>query len=84
MSTPTATTEPGTRQHAGTQPQHPLSRRQTQTVERLPPGHVFVGILGRTPIVRRPDGYLSPMRMSGRPLETAGVQASESYLRVQG
>jgi hypothetical protein len=83
MSTPTATTDKGTGQHAGTQPQHLLSRRQTRTVERLPPGHVFVGILGRTPIVRRPDGYLSPM-LSGRPLETAGVQAAESYLRVRG
>ena len=84
MSTLTAMTDAGTGHRAGSHPQHLLTRQQTQTVERLPPGHVFVGILGRTPIVRRPDGHLSRMRTSGRLVKTAGVQAAESYLLIQG
>ena len=84
MSTLTAITDPGTGQQAGSHAQNLLTRQQMQTVERLPPGHEFVGILGRTPIVRRPDGHLSRMRTSGRLVKTAGVQAAQSYLLVQG
>ena len=84
MSTLTSMTDPGTGHHTGDCPHSLLTRQQIQTVERLPPGHVFVGILGRTPIVRRPDGHLSRMRTGGRLVKTAGVQAQQSYLLVQG
>ena len=84
MSTLTSMTDPAAGQHAGGYPNSLLTPRQKQTVERLPPGHVFVGVLGRTPIVRRPDGHLSRMRVGGRLVKTAGVQAQQSYLLVQG
>ena len=84
MSTPTAMTGPGTGYSIDAQPQDLLTRRQRQTVRDLPPGHEFVGVLGRTPIVRRPDGQLSRMRTSGRLVRTTGVKAAESYLLVHG
>jgi len=84
MSTLTAMTGRNTGQQARTDPQSLLTHQQIQTIESLPPGHVFVGILGRTPIVRRPDGHLSRMRTSGRLVKTAGVQGIQSYLLVRG
>jgi len=61
-----------------------LTEQQTRMVNGLPAGHEFVGVLGRTPIVRRPDGHLSRMRTSGRLVKTEGVPAIQSYLLVQG
>jgi hypothetical protein len=84
MSTITAMTDPSTGYHAAPWPESLLTRQQMQTVERLPAGHEFVGILGRTPIVRQPDGHLSRMRTGGRLVKTEGVQAVQSYLLVQG
>jgi hypothetical protein len=83
MTTIIAMTEPSAGHHA-TLPENLLTQQQTRTVKHLPAGHEFVGILGRTPIVRRPDGELSRMRTSGRLVKTAGVQAAQSYLLVQG
>ncbi len=61
-----------------------LTEQQARTVNRLPAGYEFVGVLGRTPIVRGPDGHTSRMRTSGRLVRTQGVQAVQSYLLVQG
>ncbi len=84
MSTITAVTGPSTGYQAAPWPDSLLTRQQMHTVEHLPAGHEFVGILGSTPIVRRPDGHLSRMRTSGRLVKTEGVQAVQSYLLVQG
>jgi hypothetical protein len=84
MSTRTAKTDPGTGYHPALRQQSLLTEEQTRMVNGLPAGHEFVGVLGRTPIVRRPDGHLSRMRTSGRLVKTEGVQAIQSYLLVQG
>ncbi len=84
MSTTTTMKDPGTGYRSASWPERLLTRQQMQTVEHLPAGHEFIGILGRTPIVRRPDGQLSRMRTSGRLVKTGGVQAVQSYLLVQG
>ena len=84
MSTLTAKTDPSTGYHSAPWQGSLLTELQTRMVNRLPAGHEFVGVLGRTPIVRRPDGHLSRMRTSGRLVKTEGVQAVQSYLLVQG
>ena len=84
MSTLAAKTDPSTRYHPALWQESLLTEQQTRVVNRLPAGHEFVGVLGRTPIVRRPDGRLSRMRTSGRLVKTEGVQAIQSYLLVQG
>lgn len=75
MSTPIAKRAPSTRL---------LTEQQARTVNRLPTGYELVGVLGRTPIVRGPDGHISRMRTSGRLVRTEGIQAVQSYLLVQG
>jgi hypothetical protein len=84
MSTLTTMTGPGTGQTIDIQHQDLLTQQQRQNVKDLPPGHEFVGVLGRTPIVRRPNGHLSRMRTSGRLVKTTGMKAAESYLLVHG
>ena len=84
MSTITPTTDPSAGYRSASSPEDLLTRQQMQTVEHLPVGHEFVGILGRTPIVRRPDGHLARMRTSGRLAKTEGVQTVQSYLLVHG
>ncbi len=84
MSTLTAKTVPGPGYEPPPRQESLLTEQQTRMVNRLPAGHEFVGVLGRTPIVRRPDGHLSRMRTSGRLVKTEGVQAVQSYLLVQG
>ena len=61
-----------------------LTAQQERMVKRLPTGYELVGVLGRTPIVRGPDGHISRMRTSGRLVRTQRVQAVQSYLLVQG
>ena len=59
-----------------------LSGQQLLMLEQLPADHEFVGVLGRTPILRRPDGRL--LRMGESPVEPTGVLASQGYLQVNG
>jgi len=61
-----------------------LSKQQLRSVKRLPAGHEFVGVLGRTPILRRPDGRLTPMRAGLGDAKTDAIQASQGYLLVNG
>ncbi len=84
MTTLTTNTDTSTGYDSAPWPASLLTEQQTRMVNRLPAGHEFVGVLGRTPIVRRPDGHLSRMRTSGRLVKTEGVQAIQSYLLVQG
>ncbi len=84
MKTLTAKADPSTGYHPALWLESRLTEQQTRMVNHLPAGHEFVGVLGRTPIVRRPDGHLSRMRTSGRLVKTEGVQAIQSYLLVQG
>ena len=84
MSTLTAKTDPSAGHHPEPWQESLLTEPQKRMVNRLPAGHEFVGVLGRTPIVRRPDGHLSRMRTSGRLVKTEGVPAVQSYLLVQG
>jgi hypothetical protein len=60
-----------------------LTGQQRRSVQSLPADHEFVGVLDRTPIVRRPDGRLSRVRNSPRPA-ARGLKAHESYLLVRG
>lgn len=84
MTMLTAKTPPITGYEAVVCSERLLTERQTEMVRRLPAGHEFVGVLGRTPIVRGPHGELSRMRTTGRLVRTEGVQAVQSYLLVQG
>ena len=60
-----------------------LTGQQRRSVMRLPADHEFVGVLDRTPIVRRPDGRLSRVSDSSG-LAARGLKAHESYLLVRG
>ncbi len=84
MTTLIAKTDPSTGYHPALWQESGLTEQQARMVNHLPEGHEFVGVLGRTPIVRRPDGHLSRMRTSGRLVKTEGIQAVQSYLLVQG
>jgi hypothetical protein len=84
MSLTTATANPRARNHVELPHENLLTREQIRAVDRLPRDHELVGVRGRTPIVRRPDGQLSRMRSSGRLVRTGGVKASQSYLLVSG
>jgi len=84
MSTIVAITGPAARDDGGTPHQELLTPRQLTAAARLPAGHEVVGVRGRTPIVRRPDGRLSRMMSSGRLVTTGDVQALQSYLLVSG
>jgi hypothetical protein len=84
MTTITAMANPGTGHGTMIRPEDILTEQQMRTLKRLPVGHEFVGILGRTPIVRQPDGQLSRMRTGGRLVKAGGVPAAQSYLLVQG
>ena len=61
-----------------------LTPAQIEASERLPAGHRVVGLRGRTPIVRGPDGQLARMRSSGRLVKTGDVESPQSYLLVAG
>ena len=84
MSTPTEKTGQSNRHGSAPCGAGLLTEQQARMVNRLPAGHELLGVLGRTPIVRGPDGRLSRMRTSGRLVRTEGVEAVQSYLLVQG
>jgi len=84
MSTLTAMTDRKTKCPASPSPGAVVTRQQEQNVRHLPAGYEVVGILGRTPVVRRPDGQLSRMKTKGRLVKADGVQAVQSYLLVHG
>lgn len=84
MTRTTAIVEPGAGRHTKAPNENLLTPQQLWAVKQLPARHELVGVRGRTPIVRRPDGQLSRMRSSGRLVKTGGVQASQSYLLLHG
>ena len=60
MSTILAIAGPDTQEPGGVITANLLTPGQMRASEALPPGHEIVGVRGRTPIVRGPDGELRP------------------------
>lgn len=84
MSTILAIAGPDTQDPGGVIHANLLTPGQMRASEALPPGHEIVGVRGRTPIVRGPDGQLARMRSSGRLVKTGDVESPQSYLLVAG
>lgn len=60
-----------------------LTHSQVRRMAGLPDGHEVVGLRGRAPIVREPDGQLLRMGPSGRLVVSNRVEPVRSYLSVR-